>query len=147
VTYLNEISEVLLATRESSGVSLEEVSKDLEIPILILQQIEEGNMGAFKDIFLLKEYITNYAKYLGLNPEEVMDEFNEHMFEVTSKIKIDEIAKASREKAEEEAKEERVASPYTKPMPTTQDKQLFLSILIIMILVVIAIIWAINQIM
>ena len=144
---MNEISEVLLATRESSGVSLEEVSKDLEIPILILQQIEEGNMGAFKDIFLLKEYITNYAKYLGLNPEEVMDEFNEHMFEVTSKIKIDEIAKASREKAEEEAKEERVASPYTKPMPTRQDKQLVLSILIIMILVVIAIIWAINQIM
>ena len=146
VRSLDEISEVLLTTRESSGVSLEEVSKDLEIPLLVLKQIEEGNMGAFKDIFLLKEYISDYAKYLGLNTEEVMDEFNEHMFEVTSKIKIAEIAKASREKAEEELKIERVASPYTKAVPTKQDKQLYLAIAGIVILVIIAIIWAIKQI-
>ena len=143
---MNEISEVLLATRESSGVSLEEVSKDLEIPLLVLKQIEEGNMGAFKDIFLLKEYISDYAKYLGLNPEEVMDEFNEHMFEVTSKIKIDEIARASRENAEEEAKIDRVASPYTKPEPTKQDKQLILAIVFILFLIIVAVIWAIKQI-
>jgi len=143
---LTEISEVIRSTREASGVSLEEVSKDLEIPILILEQIEEGNIGAFKDIFLLKEYISDYAKYLGLNPDEVIDEFNEYMFEVTSKIPMDEIEKAVRERALEETKEIRVASPYTKAAPTKQDKQFILMIIFIVILVILAILWAVKQI-
>ena len=53
MTFISEISEVLKSTREMSGVSLEEVSKDLEIPVLVLTQLEEGNIGAFKDIFEL----------------------------------------------------------------------------------------------
>ena len=143
---MTEISEVIRSTREASGVSLEEVSKDLEIPLLILEQIEEGNMGAFKDIFLLKEYINDYAKYLGLNPDEVIDEFNEYMFEVTSKIPMDEIEKAVRERAIEETKEIRVASPYTKAASTKQDKQFIIMLIIIIIFVILAIIWAIKQI-
>ena len=60
MTFISEISEVLKSTREMSGVSLEEVSKDLEIPVLVLTQLEEGNIGAFKDIFELKKYISDY---------------------------------------------------------------------------------------
>ena len=75
-----EISEVLKSTRESSGLSLSEVSKDLNIDELILTQVEERNIGAFKDLFELKKILTEYPKYLGLNPVEVIDEFNEYMF-------------------------------------------------------------------
>lgn len=141
-----EISEILSNTRESSGVSLEEVSKDLEIPILILKQIEEGNIGAFKDIFVLKEYIENYSKYLGLNPNEVIDEFNEFMFEKTSKIPMDEIKKAAREKAEAEEKEDKISSPYTKAAPKSSDKQFIITLIIIVVLVILAIFWSIKQI-
>ena len=77
-----EISEVLKSTRESSGLSLSEVSKDLNIDELILTQVEEGNIGAFKDLFELKKILTEYSKYLGLNPVEVIDEFNEYVFEM-----------------------------------------------------------------
>jgi len=137
---------VLKCTRESSGVSLDEVSKDLEIPLLVLEQIEEGNTGSFKDIFLLKEYISDYAKYLGLDPVEVIDEFNEYMFEITSKIPMKEIEKAAREKAEAEENEERVASPYTKAAPKSSDKQFVLMLLLIVVLVILAVIWSVKQI-
>ncbi|MDD2208093.1 MAG: helix-turn-helix domain-containing protein [Bacilli bacterium] len=143
---MTEISEVLKGTRESSGVSLDEVSKDLEIPLLVLEQIEEGNTGAFKDIFALKEHISDYAKYLGLDPTEVIDEFNEYMFEITSKIPMKEIEKAAREKAEAEENEERVASPYTKSAPKSSDKQFVLMLLLIIVLVILAVIWSVKQI-
>lgn len=146
VTFISEISEVLKSTREMSGVSLEEVSKDLEIPVLILTQIEEGNTGAFKDIFELKKYIIDYAKYLGLNPNEVIDEFNEFMFEKTSKIPMEEIEKAAKETAIEEANDKRVASPYTKEAPISDNKEFVISLIIIAILAVLAVIWSIKQI-
>lgn len=129
-----------------SGVSLKEVSKDLEIPILILTQIEEGNIGAFKDIFQLKKYISDYAKYLGLNPTEVIDEFNEYIFEKTSKIPMAEIEKAAKENAVNEANDDRIASPYTRTAPIKSNKQFVITIIIIIILVILAVIWSIKQI-
>ena len=112
---MNEIGEELQYARESSGVSLNEASKDLNIKVEILENIEDGRTGAFKDIFELKEYISSYAKYLGLNEEELIDEFNEYMFEYTSKIPIKEIEKTIELKIKEEKKEDdEIASPYTK---------------------------------
>ena len=43
---------MLRGAREENGVSLEEASEDLKIKPAILYNIEEGNMGCFKDIFL-----------------------------------------------------------------------------------------------
>ena len=137
---------MLKSTRESSGLSLEEVSKDLEIDKLILMQIEEGNIGAFKDIFELKKYIVDYAKYLGLNSEEVIDEFNEFMYEKTSKIPMNEIEKAAKETAMEDANDKRVASPYTKAVPIQNNKQFVLTIIIIIVLVILAVVWSVKQI-
>jgi len=143
---LIEVGENLKAAREISGVTIEEVSSDIGIPVILLEQIEEGNMGSFKDIFELKNYIRDYAKYLGLNQDDVIDEFNTYLFETTSKIPMDEIEKAVREKEAEEKKEERVASPYTRAIPKEKTWPYIISYIVIFILVVIAIIWSINQI-
>ena len=59
----------------------------------------------------MKEYIKQYAKYLGLDPEKVVDEFNGFLFEHTSKISLDDI-KAAQKKLDEE--EKKVKSPYTQ---------------------------------
>ena len=139
-----EIGEILKVTRETSGLSIEEVSNDLEISILILEQIENGNIGAFKDIFELKENIQDYAKYLGLDSNEIIDEFNEFMFEKTSKIPMGEIKKAVKEKEVE--KEDRVASPYTKATPKTKNIQFILTLIIVIVLVLIAVWWSVSQI-
>lgn len=129
-----------------SGLTLDEVSKDLEIPVLSLEQIEDGNIGSFKDIFVLKDYLESYAKYLGLDYEDVIDEFNEYMFEKTSKIPMEEIEKAVREKEKEENESDRIASPYTKAAPIKSNKQFIFMLVLITVLVVIAIIWSIKQI-
>ena len=129
-----------------SGITLDEVSKDLERPVLSLEQIEDGNIGAFKDIFVLKDYLESYAKYLGLDYEDVIDEFNEYMFEKTSKIPMEEIEKAVKEKEKEESESNRIASPYTKAAPIKSNKQFIFILVLIVVLIVIAIIWSIKQI-
>ncbi len=129
-----------------SGLTLDEVSKDLEIPVLSLEQIEDGNIGSFKDIFLLKDYLESYAKYLGIDYEDVIDEFNEYMFEKTSKIPMEEIEKAVKEKEKEESESNRIASPYTKTAPIKSNKQFIFMLILITVLVIIAIIWSIKQI-
>lgn len=146
MTDINDISEVLKSTREISGLTLDEVSKDLEIPVLSLEQIEDGNIGAFKDIFVLKDYLESYAKYLGIDYEDVIDEFNEYMFEKTSKIPMEEIEKAVKEKEKEESESNRIASPYTKAAPIKSNKQFIFILVLIVVLIVIAIIWSIKQI-
>ena len=110
---MDEIVLLLKTTRENSGVSLKEASEDLKINELILENIEKGSIGCFKDIFELKDYMKEYAKYLGLNPEKIIDEFNEYLFDYTSKIPTKEIEKKVRQKEKMEKKEKRIASPYT----------------------------------
>ena len=141
-----EVGDTLRSSREVSGVTLEEVSTDLDIPVILLEQIEDGNMGAFKDIFELKEYIRKYAKYIGLDPDEVIDVFNGDMFERTSKIPMDKIEEAVKENAIEEEKDTRVASPYTKAIPKLKTTPYIIALVIAIIIMLIALIWSIRQI-
>jgi len=143
---LIEVGDTLRNSREVSGVTLEEVSADLDIPVILLEQIEDGNMGAFKDVFGLKEYIKKYAKYIGLDPNEVLDVFNTFMFEHTSKIPMDKIEEAVKEAALEEAKDNRVASPYTKAIPKIKTTPYIIALVIAIIIMIIALIWSIKQI-
>jgi len=143
---LIEVGETLKNSREVSGVTLEEVSADLDIPVILLEQIEDGNMGAFKDVFELKEYVRKYAKYIGLDPDEIIDIFNGDMFERTSKIPMDKIEEAVKEMALEEEKEERIASPYTKAIPKIKTTPYIIALVISIIIMVVALIWSITAI-
>ena len=110
---MKELGEYLKHTRVSNGVSLAEAAEDLELSTSQLENIESGNVRAFKDVYNLKQYVKQYAKYLGLDPEKVVDEFNGFLFEHTSKISLDDIL-AAQKKLEE--KEKKAISPYTKPV-------------------------------
>lgn len=107
---MKELGEYLKRTRTSNGVSIAEAAEDLELSTSQIENIESGNVRAFKDVYSLKELIKQYAKYLGLDPEKVVDEFNEFLFEHTSKISLDDI-KAAQKKLEE--CEKKTKSPYT----------------------------------
>lgn len=108
---MKDIGIYLKQARINNGVSLDEVSEDLNLSVIQLENIEEGNVRAFKDIFSLREYIKDYAKYLGLNVDELSEEFNDFMFEKTSKISLTDIYEA---KANQKEEIKKVASPYTK---------------------------------
>ena len=111
---MKEIGATLKEAREEMGVSLEEVAGDLKLRVSQLEDIEAGNIDAFKDVFYLKYFIRDYAKYLGLNYEDMIDEFNEYLFDYTSKISIEDIRKAKKKEKKKQVKVEReVVSPYT----------------------------------
>ena len=141
---MDSIGSMLKNTRESAGVSIEEASEDLNINVAFLLNIEEGKIGCFKDIFELKEYISNYAKYLGLDSDKLIDEFNEYMFEYTSKIPVKEIEKIAKKDAKEETG--KISSPYTRK-PRKHNNAYYIGIyVIIFLLVILAIVWSVKQI-
>ncbi len=109
-----EIGLLLKEAREANGVSLQEASEDLNIKEVILANIEDGNIGSFKDIFNLKNDIIEYSKYLGLDIKKVEHDFNNYMFEYTSKIPKKKLEKAISQKNKLEKKENKIYSPYTK---------------------------------
>ena len=144
---MNEIGCLLKSARETSGVSLEEASADLKIRPAVLNNIEQGNMGCFKDIFELKDYIREYSKYLGMNPDKMVDEFNEYMFEATSKIPVKEIENQIKEKNKMEATGEiRIMSPYTDNKSRYKTKNYLLLYLLVIVLVALVIFWSVKQI-
>ena len=137
---MKEIGLRLKLKREENGVSLEEAASDLNMRVSQLENIENGKKDEFKDVFSLKYFIRDYAKYLGLDGEEVLDDFNEYLFEQTYKISLEEIEEAKREKEERE-KDLKILSPYTK---TTKDKKRFF--IIICVCIVLALITLIGYI-
>ncbi len=82
----------------------------------------------------LKYFIRDYAKYLGLDGEKMVDEFNEFLFDYTSKIPISEI-----EKAKDDNKNKKdVVSPYTKVSEKSNNiTMVILSIIIVAILIIV----------
>ncbi len=142
---MNEIGLELKSTRETSGVSLEEASTDLKIKTIILENIEDGNIGCFKDIFVLKEYIANYAKYLGLDAEKVINEFNEYLFEYTSRIPVKDIEKEIVKKEKKEVGE-KIVSPYTISPTRLNRLQKIVMIIVLSALILFVTIWSIKQI-
>lgn len=107
---MKELGEYLKRTRISNGVSITEACEDLDFSTSHLENIESGNVRAFKDVYELKDSIKLYAKYLGLDSDKVMDEFNGFLFQHTSKISLDDILEAQKRK---EAELKKVKSPYT----------------------------------
>ncbi|MBQ6497321.1 MAG: helix-turn-helix domain-containing protein [Bacilli bacterium] len=111
---MKELGEYLKQTRISNGVSITEACEDLEFSTSHLENIESGNVKAFKDIYELKESVRAYAKYLGLKDDKVMEEFNNFIFQHTSRISLEDIQAAQKKKEALEAEQKKVKSPYTK---------------------------------
>ena len=107
---MKEIGIKLKEKREENGVSVEEAAEDLKLRPSQIISIEEGKKEDFNDVFYLKYFIRDYAKYLGLDGEKLVDEFNEYLFDYTSKIPVDVIEKAKQEKKDEK---KAFVSPYT----------------------------------
>lgn len=124
---MKEIGEKLKENRKKNGVTLEEASNDLGINSLELDSLENGNYKAFKDVFELKNTIKTYAKYLGLNDLEILDEFNDYLFEKTSKISLLDIKRVKEEG------QKKISSPYTNIRPSRYN---FAPIVLMMVVLV-----------
>ena len=145
---MKDLGEYLKRTRIKNGVSLAEACEDLEISTSHLENIETGNVKAFKDVYELRDDIKNYAKYLGLDADKVVDEFNGFLFQHTSKISLDDIKKAQ-SRREELIRNKKVKSPYT--MEYKERKSILpiiclISIVLLIAFVIYIILYNINKI-
>ena len=136
------IGEKLKTSREEKGLSLDEVSEDLKISVKDLENIESGNRKAFQDVFTLKQYIRDYAKYLGLDYENLVEEFNEFIFEYTSKIPVDAIERISKQKEKEE--EKIMVSPYTTIKNNKVSKKMIIAIVLLLLVISLTTIFVIK---
>lgn len=142
---MKELGEYLKQTRINNGVGLTEAAEDLEISTSHLENIESGNAKAFKDVYVLKEYIVQYAKYLGLDSEKVIDDFNGFLFEHTSKISLEDIRIAQKKM---ESQEKKAQSPYTKTYTKKIGPWLFVVLVVsfaVLVLIIYLIISTINR--
>ena len=119
--------------REENGLSIEEVAEDLKMRPNQISSIEEGKTEDFKDVFYLKYFIRDYAKYLGLDSERILDEFNEYLFDMTSKIPIELIKEAKKDKNENND----TISPYTKGSSKIKVPKIIIGLAAIVILIVV----------
>ncbi len=144
---MKEIGIKLMETRESMGISIEEAAEDLKVKKNQIENIEQGNMDAFKDIFYLKYFIRDYSKYLGLDYEAMVDEFNEYLFDYTSKISIEDIkqVKNKEKKEEKENSEPKIMSPYTIERKNPKNNKKYIIIGIIIILIIAIVIFVITK--
>lgn len=139
---MKEIGDSFKLARETIGISKEEVIKDLNITESQLDNLEDGNVNAFKDIFFLKETIKKYAIYLNLDEDEIIDKFNDFMFGYTSRIPIEDILEQTKEINLKELKNEenKIVSPYTIKRKDNSTKYTILYIAAIVVLIMLVII-------
>ncbi len=148
---MKEIGESFKEARETIGISKEEVVKDLNITESQLDNLEDGNVNAFKDVFFLKDTIKKYTKYLNLDEDEIMDKFNEFIFGYTSRIPVDDILEKTREFEilEKKNEENKIVSPYTlKKKKNSKLKYVIIytvSIIVLIILVLVIIKFATDK--
>jgi cytoskeleton protein RodZ len=69
------LGERFRAAREARGLSLSEVSDQIRIRSVYLAAIEEENWTAIGAPVYVRGFLRTYARFLGLDPEEVVGEF------------------------------------------------------------------------
>ena len=131
---MKDIGEQLKKARESMGVSIEEVAEDLKLQPNQIEEIENGNTESFQDVFSIKYFIRDYAKYLGLDKDNLVDDFNEYLFDYTSKLSLEDIKNESKRKKEDE---NRVRSPYTIERKNERVFQIAAYVAIFLLLIII----------
>lgn len=135
---MKEIGEEFKSKREEIGITVEEVSNDLNTDSLLIENLENGNHKVFKDVIQLKDMIALYAKYLGLDEEKLLGELDDFLFEKTSKISIEDIQERLKEEQEKNKdNEKKIRTPYTIEIPTKKNFTLIVIILLVIIILII----------
>ncbi|CUH96157.1 hypothetical protein P22_2245 [Propionispora sp. 2/2-37] len=70
---MNSVGEILRSEREKKGLSIKDVESATSIRALYIQSIEQGEFQVIPGEVYLKGFIRNYANYLGLNGQEMVN--------------------------------------------------------------------------
>ena len=70
------IGEQLRSARESKTISLSDAANDVKISKRYLEALEEGNYSVFPAQVYIKGFLSNYAKYLGLDSKNILEQYS-----------------------------------------------------------------------
>ena len=73
------LGEQLRNARESMNISLEDASNAVKISKRYLKALEEGNYSEFPAQTYIRGFLSNYAKYLGLDPKTILEQYSKLM--------------------------------------------------------------------
>jgi cytoskeleton protein RodZ len=63
----------LAARRQKAGIPIEKAAKDTRIPVARLRAIETDDFSSFPHPTYARMFLTDYASYLGVPPEDIRD--------------------------------------------------------------------------
>lgn len=126
------IGEQFKEKREEIGISIAEVSNDLKVDAVVIENLEDGNDKVFKDILELKDMVSLYAKYLDLDEDKLLDELNDYLFEKTSKISIDDINNSF---VKMQTEEKKISTPYTVDLKNKKNNYTLLIIIVLLVFI------------
>lgn len=73
---MKELGELIRAARQHNDITLEEVSVQTRIRRQYLDAMEEGDFRIFPGPAYVTGFLRNYAAFLGLNPEEILQTYH-----------------------------------------------------------------------
>jgi cytoskeletal protein RodZ len=111
---LAQLGDTLRDAREIRGLSLAEVERDTKIRAKYIAAFEDNKLGDLPGPVYARGFLRNYAAYLGLDPEYVIDLFEEERQPTRSKIKA---ARSGRPAEKRPEKLEKISIHPLSPEP------------------------------
>ncbi|MEO7118664.1 MAG: helix-turn-helix domain-containing protein, partial [Candidatus Limnocylindrales bacterium] len=71
------LGELLRIARETKGVDIFRAERDTKIRAKHLESLENGDYGSLPGAVYIKGFLRNYASYLGLDPDDVIERWRE----------------------------------------------------------------------
>ncbi len=76
---MDEIGQILRETRETLGLTYDEVERTTRIRTRYLKAMEEGDLASLPSPVQARGFLHNYAEFLGLNPDEILLQYAEKL--------------------------------------------------------------------
>ena len=73
---MKELGELIRAARDGKGLSIEQAAAETRIRRSYLEAMEDGDFRIFPGSAYATGFLRNYATYLGLNPDEILQTYH-----------------------------------------------------------------------
>lgn len=117
---MQTVGEILRSEREKKGLTIKEIEIATSIRTVYITAIEEGNYGIIPGEVYLKGFIRNYANFLGLDSQQIIDLYRQSQNPVvTAADEVNTINKSTKE------------DPVKEMNPSRSGKWLAVSVLLV----------------
>lgn len=119
---MRNIGKMLKEKREKLNLSYEDVSEKTKLTVVNIKALEEGDFHFLEDdITYVKFYLKAYCKVLGIDFNQIKDEFEASYLEYTQSIKLD--SENNRRNIEESINEKKNVSNNKKEIKKVKEKK------------------------